>query len=283
MRIPNYTGLGAAMIALAAGMAVTALPRASATTLTCTQVKTVYVTPYGCGGLELGYQARGVLDMAAAGNYWNAAVRAEPESVTDTAEDWTVFALNGSTTGGQDDLGQYTAMLTPDGVIPGGCAGGLPCSASNPDVAVSPADFCLSVENITRTVRGHPAQRWVAVLRSCFAAGGGDPATPGFVLGAAPTGINTVDDPNLYQLWSPVLATTAVPSPIALVNVALLSPGLRHGIGGNDDYVLDDSGSGGAGTQLLAYPADAGLNQEWSVIGCTPPVTQISGLNQLCP
>jgi hypothetical protein len=283
MRIRNYTGLGAAMIALAAGMALTALPGASATTLTCTQVKAVYITPYGCGGLQLGYQAKGVLDMAADGNFFNAAVRAEPESVTNTAEDWTVFALNGITTGGQDDLGQYTAMLTPDGVIPGGCAGALPCSATNPDVAVSPADFCLSVENVTRTVRGHRVQRWAAVLRSCFSPATGDDGSPVFVLGAAPAGINTVDDPNLYQLWSPVLATTQNPSPIALVNDALLSPGLRHGIGGNDDYVLDDAASGGAGTQLLAYPANGGLNQEWSVIGCTPPVTQISGLNQLCP
>ena len=264
----------AAALALAA-VAGAAATTASATTLTCTQTKTSFATPYGCGGLQLQYQVKGILDMAADGNYWNAAVRVSTGSLTSTSQDWTVFgdtANDPVTTGGEGDLGAYVAMYTPNGVIQGGVTGTT--------VNSSPLDFCLSVQNIQRVVRGVLSQRWVTVLRNCFNGTGG--GAPSFALGTG-TSPNTVTDPNQYQLWAPALATTTVPSPVSLVNEALLSGSFRHGIGGNDRYVLDDTAWGGTGTQLIAYPANGGINQQWDVIGCTPPVTQISGLAAICP
>ena len=165
-------------LALAAAGAVTA-SGASATTLTCTQTKASFTTPYGCGGLELQYTAKGILDMAADGSYWNAPVRAKTESLTDTSEDWTVFAVGGVTTGGEADLGSYVAMFTPNGVIPGGCGapGGayVACGAAGASLTVtpSPSDYCLSVEDVYRTVHGQHVQRWAGVLRPCFADAGG--------------------------------------------------------------------------------------------------------------
>jgi len=57
----------------------------------------------------------------------------------------------------------------------------------------------------------------------------------------------------------------------------------------NVDYDLNISGMLGAGTPLQAYPNTSwSPNEEWDVIGCTPPVStlvtagQIPGSYDLC-
>lgn len=283
------------VLALLAGLAglTAGTGTARATTLTCTQTKAGFVTPFGCGGVQFQQFTHGILDMTADGSFWNAPVRAVTESMTNTSQDWTAFIdprdiVPGNPPtiqGGEGDVGDYVAMFTPNGVIPGGCdtvtgPHGV-CSADNNTVSSSPLDFCLSVQNIIRNVRGHLVERWVAVLRNCFGSN-----NPTFTLGQdksadtqSPLTGNTVTNPNPYQVWAPVLDQANE----SLVNEALLSAFFRHFIGDNTRYVLDIAAGGPSGTQLLAYPANGGLNQNVKVIGCTPWLTLITGLAQVCP
>lgn len=263
---------------------------ANATSFTCTQTKNAYTTPYACGGLQFQQFTHGVLDMSADGNFWNASVRATTENQSGPAapnQDWTVFAEDGLITGGEGDLGQYVAMFTPNGVIPGGCDVGLQhhqtCGGLNTPQTVSnsPIDYCLSVENVPTVVRGHHTFRWFGVLRNCFLGDFRDEGSPTFTLAVAPSDgvhVNTVTNPNHYMVWAPVLGAQDE----SLVNEALLHPEFRHWVGGNSRYVLDIQAGGPSGSRLLAYPYNGGLNQVVKVIGCQPPVTLISGLAQVC-
>jgi hypothetical protein len=280
-----------ALLATVFAVAGLASSSASATSLTCTQTKNAFTTPYGCGGLQFQQFTHGVLDMSADGNWWDAPVRATTENQTGPTaprQDWYVFAdtnNNPVTQGGEGDLGDYVAMFAPNGVIPGGCDNGLlhhqACNHTNLVVSNSPSDFCLSVENVPTIVRGHHTFRWFAVLRNCFTGDSRDEGTPQFTLGSdlVTDAVNTVSNPNHYQVWAPVLGQTDE----SLVNEALLHPEFRHGVGGNARYVLDIQAGGPSGSRLLAYPFNGGLNQVVVVLGCQPPVTLISGLAQVCP
>ena len=114
------------IIALAAALALAVLDvtawvagGADATTLTCTNIAHAVTTPIGCGGAQSATTAHGTLDMAvigtanASGNYFNSPVGVKTESLSATREDFTVFALGGSITGGLGGLGSYVVMYTP--------------------------------------------------------------------------------------------------------------------------------------------------------------------------
>lgn len=290
-RIKRYFALGASLLVSLFVLVGFVTTGASATTLTCTQTANTFVTPYGCGGLESQFAGRGSLSLAVlgtstvnnvVGNYSNSPVGVKLTSLTDTTQDFTVFAINGLTNGGEGDLGSYVAMYTPNGHIPGGCTLTGPCSATNDVVKESPLDFCISVQDYYPIVRHQRVQRWRTVLRNCFISAS-DPnrdvfGTPGFVLGNG-TNPNAVTNPNLYQTWSPTTGSVG----LFLVNKALHYPWARHGWGSNAPYVLDDTAFGGSGTQSIAFPENDGINQLWQILGCTPPVTDLNTQYQLCP
>ena len=83
---------------------------------------------------------------------------------------------------------------------------------------------------------------------------------------------------NRYQVWAPV----SVSDGLELINESL-SGGFRNGGTGNTPYVLDDKGFGGTGTRALAFPENDGLNQQFSIVGCTEPVTGLNTSYALCP
>ena len=49
------------------------------------------------------------------------------------------------------------------------------------------------------------------------------------------------------------------------------------------EYVLDIKAAALLGSAALAFPENDGLNQEWSVIGCTHPADVLSTGYQFCP
>ncbi len=158
---------GAASLVL--GAAAVAATTASATTLTCTGVQNQAVPPFGCGGAQLAYVKKGTLDLAVlGGNYWNSEVGFKTDSVSDSTEDWTVFAVDGSTTDGPGGLGEYVAAYTPGGKFASFTQGGVTHANAVPSPGIFYTGtnvYCLSVENLYNGPKG--ALRWRAVLRTC--------------------------------------------------------------------------------------------------------------------
>lgn len=273
--------LAAAAIPLAVGLAVGAAvaPSASATTLTCTHSAGATTVPIGCGGLQSALTTHGTLDMAvlgtanANGNYFNSPVGVKTDSQGSVREDFTVFALGGNITGNLGGLGAYVAMYTPNGHIQNWTHISGPTGVSQPAPGehfnAGFSDFCLSVTQIPNGPHG--AMRWNAVLRNCSTNGE-------FVMGdnAAVSPIeNSVSFSfaNRWQLWAPTTGANG----LEMVNVSLHN----HF---NVPYVLDIKGAGGDGSRLLAYPTHNGLNEEWSIIGCTHPADLLNvGSYQFCP
>ena len=83
---------------------------------------------------------------------------------------------------------------------------------------------------------------------------------------------------NRYQVWAPVQGAAG----LEMINESL-SGGFRNGGTGNTPYVLDDKGFGGTGTRALAFPENDGLNQQFSIVGCTEPITGLNTSYALCP
>jgi hypothetical protein len=270
--------------------ALAAAPAAHATSLTCTNTQSATTAPYGCGGLQIapGYKD-GVLDLSAQ-NVYNTQVTTAADSAMNSSEDFTVFALNGLTTGGPGDLGEYVAMVTPLGKIsnftivtpvsspPAGCVDGatgtnytnaIPCAGVV--FTAGPSTYCLSVSQYKGF---NNKTRWWVVLRDCDTSGT-------FTYGTSTkTGGVTSGHANHWQLWGPTLGPAN--TGLGMVNVDLWNKN-------NVDYDLNISGMLGAGTPLQAYPNTSwSPNEEWDVIGCTPPVStlvtagQIPGSYDLC-
>ena len=265
-------GIAAAGLVLGASIAVAAT--ASATTLTCTNTLSATQAPFGCGGLQIasGYKF-GSLDLSTNGVVADSApVVVEPDSVSSNNEDFTVFALDGLETGGPGDLGQYVAEVTPDAkiayftpvTVPAGCAqvhgtvykNAVPCAGET--FNQGPGDYCLSVANF---VGPNGKLRWWVLDRLCDTSGTftyGTATTPGTVPGS---------HANKWQVWAPVTGVSG----LKMVNVSL-----RNKF--NSDYDLNVTGAGGANSSVQAYQDNTGgvSNDQWTVIGCTPPITLLN-------
>lgn len=275
------TATWVAVTALALGGFLAAAWQAGATTLSCTNTQSAITSPYGCGGLQIapGYP-HGALDMATTTTSDSAPVVTQPDSVTNNHEDWTVYALGGSLTDGPGGLGDYVAMQTPTGHIAhfqitgavpltGGCVGAagtytnaIPCPGAI--FKALSGTYCLSVANF----KGFNGKvRWWALLRLCSTNGTfvyGTQTTPGSV---------SFSFANRWQVWAPVTGDAG----LKMVNISLFN---RY----NSDYDLNITGNGGAGVQLQAYPDNTGgmRNDQWDIIGCTPPITLLSTPYALC-
>ena len=118
----------------------------------------------------------------------------------------------------------------------------------------------------------HGALRWATVLRNCNTNG-----TFHIGTNTTPSDENSVTSghANAYQVWAPVTGANG----LLFANQSLS----HHFHSGNTLYVLDIKGSGAAGSRLLAFPENDGLNQEWSLIGCTHPADVLSTGYQFCP
>jgi hypothetical protein len=272
--------------ALAAGAILTAglatagtITAAQGTTLTCTNIAHAVTTPIGCGGAQSALTTHGTLDMAvigtanANGNYFNSPVGVKTESLSATREDFTVFALSGSITGGLGGLGSYVVMYTPNGHINSWTHVSGPTGVSQPAPTerfnAGFNDFCVSVTQIPNGP--HHALRWNAILRNCSSNGV-------FTMGdnAAVTPVEnavTFSFANRWQLWAPTLDANG----LEFVNVSLHNKF-------NVPWVLDIKGNGGDGSALLAFPSHNGLNEQWTLIGCTHPADLLNvGSYQFCP
>ena len=264
----RYIGLGAAFALLAAECAL--LPsQASATTLTCTNVSSATVSPFGCGGLQSAGSSRGTLDLAHLGGY-NSFVTVQADASV-TSEDWTAFKVG--SLAGAGSLGVYVAMDTPDGLLPGFTVTtpGPGCTVSQPDGTYANAepcagaqftatanDLCISVEH---TVAVNGKLRWWSVLRECSTNGTftyGSPTTSGSV---------TAGVANEYQAWAPVVSD---------LGYLLVNTWLRNH--DNVNYVLDITANGPAGSVMQAYPENDQVNEEWGLIGCTLPASKLGGV-----
>ena len=271
--------IASAVLAVFGSLAFTGT--AGATTLTCTNIGGGIVipgTPAGCGGLQSMWTGDGVLDIAADSNNNNAVVRVEADSSGNSAEDFTAYAVGGSVTGSIGDLGRYIAMFTPLGKVPSYTVITDPVKPSNdgltftnavPDPGTTftagPTTHCISVVSENNGPRS--AARWNAVLRNCSSNGVFKYGT-----GTAPGSI-TPGFGNAWQEWAPVAGTTGTGATyLELVNVWLFN---HH----NVQYTLNITGSGGAGTHLIAYPNSGGAqpNEEWNLIGCTAPGSTLGG------
>jgi hypothetical protein len=279
--IRRFLALAAGAILAAASLAATVTMTANATSLSCTNTESAVTSPYGCGGLQIapGY-VHGSLDMATTAVVDSAAVTVEPDSVSSAAEDFTVYPLGGSLTDGPGGLGDYVAMVTPTGHIAhfqitgavpltGGCVGAagtytnaIPCPGAT--FKALSGTYCLSVANF---VGPNGKLRWWALLRLCSTNGT-------FVYGTS-TGPGSVSFSfaNRWQLWAPVTGVTG----LKMVNVSLHNKF-------NSDYDLNITANGGPGAQLQAYPDNTGgvPNDQWQILGCTPPITLLSTPYALC-
>jgi hypothetical protein len=281
--------VGAVLAFALLGLGLASLPgSASATTLTCTNTNNALVSPIGCGGLQFAYTAKGVQDVAAGGDFWNAHVTTALDSTSNPFEDFTVYALGGLTTDGPGGLGIYVAMYTPLGKVSGFKIDTLPAGYTGTDTvgevltnaypvpgstfSAEPNDYCLSTESAD--TGPHHAARWHVVLRTCSTNGiftyGNDVTGTGHTLNSVST-----STANRFQLWAPVTGMSGL---------LFINDSLSHGFkAGNTPYVLDDPAFGGPGSWLLAYPENDGLNQEGSIIGCTQPVTLLDTSYANCP
>lgn len=249
--------LAAVLAAIAIGAAGLAgfSTHAGATTLTCTAVSGQAVPPIGCGGYQSAYTAKGIQDMAATGNFFNAPVVSAVDSISNGEEDFMAFAVAGSTTDGPGGLGEYVIVSTPFGRLPGFTTQPSPGST----FSMNANDFCLSVAGEPIGPKG--ANREAVVLRSCTTNGlftYGTSANPGSV---------TKSGANHYQVWAPAVGAHG----LVMINKSLS----RDFKKGNTAQVLDLKSSGPPGSRFIVYPENNGENQDGLIIGCTPPITQI--------
>lgn len=275
----------AAVTAAGISLALVGGPAAHATTLTCTGVANQTVPPFGCGGDQLAYTAKGTLDLAVlGGNYWNSPVGFATDSTSASTEDWTVFAVNGSTTDGPGFLGEYVAVYTPDGKFASFTQSGTAYTNAVPkpgQFTVGTNVYAMSVENLHDGPKG--ALRWHTILRTADSNGTfmyGTNTTSGAVSStgcASQTKNNCISESraNAYQVWAPVSGASGL---------LMVNDSLSHGFkSGNTPYVLDDRSFGGSGTPALAFPENDGLNQESAIIGCTEPITGLNTSYSNCP
>lgn len=292
---------GAAALVLGLGFGLSA----SASTLQC-------VAQESCGGADLAFTGHGALSLAVLApdhslnggfGYNDERVGFTSSGASDGSQDFTVFQDSSEPSpgkGGVYGFGNYVVMYTRGGHLPFDTTGltknsdgSVTVSASN-ETAVP---YCVSVEDTYPLVRGHRVQRWALVLRNCFAWPGttfniggksltGTPVptpspSPTATVTPAPAEVeNTVNHPDLYQLWAP----TEAPGPfLEFQDVALNSAHYRHGFTSGHNFVMDDRGWGGSGTWGIAYPELQQKNQEFTIIGCTKPVTVFNDAYFNCP
>jgi len=254
---------GAGVLALGFGTALATV--ASAATSSCTKTES-------CGGADLAFTGHGNLSLAVLNpdsnvnggfGYNNEKVGFTTSGALDGTQDFTVFQdatevpNPGPGLGGVYGYGNYVAMYTPGG--------------SRANTATGQIQYCISVEDTYPVVNHKTVQRWSLVLRNCNATGKSTFSTGTHATDTPPTGEveATVSNPNPYQEWAP----TEVPGTfLEFQDVALNSQHYRHGYGGGN-FVMDDRGFGGSGTWGLAYPENDQSNQEFTIIGCTQPVT----------
>lgn len=283
-RFKRIAAAAAATALAGGGLALAAALPASATTLTCTNLAHATNPPIGCGGAQLAYSAKGTLDLGvlglgnSTGNYWNSPVGFLTSSQSNIREDFTVFAVDGNVHSGPGGLGSYVVMYTPDGNIPTFMQGGVTKTNTTPTIGTSftvgTNVYCISVENLNNGPHG--ALRWRTVLRNCNTDGTFE---YGVNNGTGPFNSVSHSHANRFQVWSPVSGSAG----LEMINLSL-SKDHPHGFNkSNTPYVLDDSGFGGNGTWGLAFPENDGLNQEFSIIGCTDPITALSTGYQFCP
>jgi hypothetical protein len=256
----------AAAVALGAGLGLAVASGAGASTLKCTSTES-------CGGADLAFTGHGPLSLAVLNpdstinggfGYNNEKVGFTTSGASNGTQDFTVFQDSSEPVPGQGGVyghGNYVAMYTPGGL--------------EADTETGQIQYCVSVMDTYPTVNGKVVQRWSLVLRNCNATGRSE-FTSGSHEGDSEA---RVSDPNLYQLWAP----TEVPGPyLEFQDVALNSSHYRHGFGGGN-FVMDDRGFGGSGTWGLAYPENDQLNQKFTIIGCTKPVTVFNTAYYNCP
>jgi hypothetical protein len=275
--------IGVSVLSIGGAALLTTGTGANATTLDCTNTQSAVTSPDGCGGLQIAQPyGGGLLDMSTNGNVYDSApVTVEPDSINAASEDFTVFAVGGSTTDGPGGLGEYVAMITPDGKVSrftvttagpaadiGGCVGGLgttpgtvftnavPCG--DVKFTAGPTDYCLSVSQF---VGPNGKDRWWALDKLCSTNGT-------FTYGTnTTTGSVSPSFANRWQVWAPVTGSHG----LQMVNISLRNKS-------NSNYDLNITGSGGPGVQLQAYPDNTGgsSNDSWDYIACTPPGTLLS-------
>lgn len=280
-KIRALLAAGAVSLLALGGLALA--PGAGATTLTCTNIAGAVTGPLGCGGLtSADTTTAGVLDIAADGNFNNAVVRTAPDSLSNTHEDFTAFAVGGLVTGSIGDLGSYVAMFTPNGRVQDfmGFVGGIFGHYTNavPDpgsmFTAGPNAHCISVVSINNgplvgpVGHKHHLARWNVLLRNCSTNG-----TFKYGNGVAPGSV-TVSSGNVWQEWAPVVGEFG----LEIVNVSLFN---LH----NQQYSLNIAGGTGVGRHLIAFPnSTPSLNESWTFIGCTPPASTLaSGSYTFCP
>jgi hypothetical protein len=255
---------------------------AAASSLSCTG-KTA------CGGATLAYAAKGNLALAVLApdpntnggfGYWNEPVGVNTEDYPSGtgAQDFTVAQAAGEpeAAGGQFGFGEYLAVFTP-----GGAEANDPIFTSYDSAKPAQTAYCVSVQDLYRTVRGHRVQRWATVLRPCetFIGGPLQDGGPEITLDGA-HGAPTVTSADPYQLWAPVEVAGQL---FEFQNIGLDNSSFyRHGYGGVN-FVLDDTAWGGAGTQGLAFQENDQANQQWKGIGCSLPLTDFNAAYFNCP
>lgn len=270
MKVGRKLAALAGAAVLSAGLGIGLAAASGAATLSCT-------THESCGGADLKFSGHGPLSLSVLdrtsinGGFGvnNERVGFNTSGLHNGTQDFTVFQTDTQVTGhgGVYGFGDYTVMFTPGGVLPlnDTTPGDTATDAGN---GASVA-YCISVEDTYPVVNGHTVQRWALVLRNCF-------AWPGttFRIGNKATDVaGTVHLPNLYQQFAPTETSDGF---LKFQDVALNSAHFRHGFGGHN-FVIDDRGFGGPGTWGIVYPekdvTQNADNQEFTIIGCSKPVT----------
>jgi hypothetical protein len=239
-----------------------ATDHASATTLTCTNIAAATASPFGCGGLQSAGASHGLLDLAHTASVYNALVTVQPDASV-TSEDWTAFKVAGLS--GAGGLGVYVAMDTPDGLIPSWINSGVTHTNSDPapgeTFTAGPNTLCISLEHAAAVPGTNGKFRWWAVMRQCSTNGT-------FTYGTATSsGTVTAGLANQYQAWAPVISSDGY---------LLVNTWLHNHANVND--VLDITANGPAGSVVQAYPENDQINEQWGLIGCTLPASQLGGV-----